>query len=363
MRKTITFTFVLLFISLSCLQAQKSYIAKGDSVWVGIKLGFPIGNKQYKEVIQEVQKNTYKTHTPDEIDEFYTEGKIFVSMQSPIAGEKKVFFHQLVKRDSIAVYQYENETGSFLFFQQGEELKEITPQNNPYAEYVAQEYGSDSSNPVNNYLIKPTQSSIKFAEKLIRTRNHNLLVRMRYGIWIAMGQSNISQEISPSDNTDNHLLAGIFLNVPIHTYYSVHTELSYMREAYSSSYNSIYGLHDELTDQIYNRNSLFMPIMLRYSLNQLKGNLIPYFQLGPSAHFALKKEMESRVFTIIDKNISIDKQPIIRKNNYFYPGLNAGAGLEYKLNSHHSLLLDFRYIRILDDENMNLFYTTLSFSF
>ncbi|MDL2247387.1 PorT family protein [Bacteroides sp. OttesenSCG-928-J23] len=360
MKKSIVITLVLILATLSSLRAQEGYIVRNDTLTAGVKLLSPGGIKKYQEVYEEKGREI-KTYTPNDISEFYMDGKTYVSMPSPVAGEnKKVFLHQLVNRDSIVVYQYANEGGSHLFFSKNKgKFEEITATDNPYATYVAETYGGNSNYPVNNYQIKPTPQSIKFAEKLIYTRNKNLLSCIRYGAWIGGGVSFISKSVIPKKNTNAHLFGGLFLNVPIHTYFSIHSEISFMQEAYSYHYEGAASY----TDRTFNRKSLFMPIMLRYSLNKMRGSFIPYIQAGPSVHFALKQKEKNQIIKFYEDHTIIEEPPVSDKSNSFYTGISGGAGLEYKLTSRHSVFLDIRYMHTFVTENNNVVYATLSVNF
>ncbi|NDW13754.1 PorT family protein [Bacteroides sp. 214] len=358
MKKSIITTFVLLLTIFPALQAQETYIIKNDTLVTGLNLILASGRKKYHEVIEEKRKNNVlKIYTPNIISEFHTDNKTFVSMSSPVDGEEqKVFLYQLVKRDSITVYQYANKEKNYLFFRKNEgELKEITAQNNPYSTYINEKYEGNSTHPINSYQIRPTPQSIRFAEKLIYTQNRNLLSHIRYGIWIGGGISTISKSTIPKENTNTHLFAGLFLNIPVYTYFSVHSEISFMQEAYSYHYKS-----SETIDKTFNRKSLFMPIMLRYSFNKIKGNFIPYIQAGPSTHFALKQKEEKQFLSISDENASIEELPVSEKSNFFYSGISSGTGLEYKLSSQHSVFLDVRYIHTFITNNNNIIYVTIS---
>lgn len=359
--KRIAFIACILFASAHVLYAQSDYININDTLTIiGVKITQPMGLKKYHEVIQESRKEEPVVYTPNAISEFCINKSIYVSMPSPIEGEEnKVFLHRLVKRDSIAVYLYQNKSGKHYFFStQDHNLREITSQNNLYAEYLSGIYASDSKHPINHYRVKLNSTSILFAEKLVRTGNPNLLSRFRYGIWVGVGTGKLTKDIMPNDNSDTHLLAGAFANIPVYRQLSLQTELFYMQEAYSTNKTAI----DYITDKVYNRKSIVMPIMPRFSFNWIKGKIVPYIQAGPSIHLALKKKEEEQTVHINSNNVSISKPPVIEENNYFYTGINGGGGLEYKLTRRHSIFWDVRYMKTFGKDTHSLFYTTLSFN-
>lgn len=358
MKRTVLIACIL-FASMHALQAQSDYININDTLTIiGVKITHPLGLKKYHSVIQESRKEEPVVYTPDDISEFCINKNIFVSMVSPIEGEEnKVFLHRVIIRDSIAVYLYQDKTGKHFFFgTQNQGLKEITPQNNLYAEYLSSEYGSDSKHPINQYRIKLNSQSILFAEKLVRTGNSNLLSRPRYGVWIGAGSGRLTKDIMPNDNSDTHLLVGAFANIPVYRQLSLQTELFYMQEAYSMNKTN----PEYITDKIYNRKSIVMPIMPRFSFNWIKGKVIPYIQAGPTIHFALKKKEEEQTVHIHSNNVNITQPPTIEEKNYFYTGINGGGGLEYKFTRRHSIFWDIRYMRTFGKDTHSLFYTTLS---
>lgn len=354
----LVFIFSLLAGTLS---AQDGYMVQGDLLTMGIELSQPSGLKKYHQVIVDFGKPHEATYTANDLDEFGIGEKIFVSMPSPMPGNTtRIFLYQLIKKDSVTVYQYEDQTGEHFFFRRGNApLEEITATRNPYADYLAELHAREAGHPIQAYTIKPTASSLLMAEKLSRTGNSNLLTRFRYGVWVGGGISSLSKDVLPANGTKGILLGGIFANLPVYRQLSLQTELFYWQEAYSYSRDS----GTVIDDKVFNRKSIALPIMARYSFIQLKGKFIPYLQAGPSLLYGLKKKCEEQGVVITSDNVNTSYSLLVDEKGFFYTGLNIGAGTEYKLNRRHSLFLDARFLTTFDDEASSLIYTTLSFNF
>ena len=346
-----------MLIYISSLYAQKSYIIiNEDNITIGAKLSHPqgsIGNLKYHYIVQEFEKGRRVMHSADSVSEFGVDRQIFISVPSPMGEDGRVFFQQIVKNDDIAVYLYENETGRHFYFKEGAgDYKEITEENNLYVDYINNIYSSDKDHPINRYTIELTPKSIKFADKLARTGNPNFLTRFRYGLWVGGGISMFPESVMFDRANDNHLFAGVFLNAPLFGQVSIQTELFYMHEAYSIS--------SENDSKAYNRKSIVLPVMPRYSLTGIKGRVIPYIQVGPAIHFALNEKIEEQSITITDENVYINDRNVFQEKNHFFVSVNTGIGLEYKLNNKRSLFGDIRYAYTQGKETNNLFYITIS---
>jgi len=359
MKRIIVLIICFLPICASSLYAQRDYIVIRDSVMtVGVKLSHPQGENKdlrYYYILQEFERGRKKMHSADSVTEFRLNGQFFVSMPSPIQGEeRRVFLEQVVKTGRAAVYVFENKTGRHIYFKEGDsDYKEITGEdNNPYAEYINKIYGSDKEHAINLYKIMATPQSIRLADKLIRTGNPNFIRKFRYGLWVGGGTSMLSGDIVYDKASDTHLFAGAFFNAPLFGQISLQTELFYMHEAYS--------VNNQTNSKAFNRKSIVLPVMPRYSLNRLTGKFIPYIQAGPSIHLALNKTIEEQNVTVSGGNVSILDRPTIEKKNYLFYGLNAGIGLEYKFNRRYSLFWDIRYLHTFDTETNNLLYLTIS---
>ncbi len=315
------------------------------------------GLEKYHKVFLSQGKRGTITYTPDEVTEFGTGNEVFVGLPLP-GSTTKVFLYQLVKNDAVAVYQYADEAGKHFFFRQGEgPLQEITKTNNPYAEYLMGLHAQEPNHPLQTYTIEPTASSLCLAGDLSRTGNPNLITRFRFGVWVGGGVGRLSQELISS--SESELLVGIFANLPIYRQFSLQTELFYWQEAYVDTK----GPQTQIEDVAFNRKSLVLPVMVRYSFLQSRGKFIPYLQAGPNLLFGLKKKGEVQKVRIEEYSVDTNYYLFAEQSGYLYAGFSAGAGTEYKINSRHSFFLDVRYLATLDTEKSSLTYVTLSFNF
>ena len=359
--------FILLFfftLFTSILHAQEDYIVQGGRVLVfkRMKLTQPDGIQKYRELIREDKAKQKTIYTPNDIDEFSIDGKLFFSYDSPVEREnEKIFLLQLLKDDEIAIYQYENTDGKHFFFQEGDKLFEpITATSNPYADYLDKHYKVGVQHTELYYEVEPTSKSILLAYKLAKTQNPNYITGMRYGIRVGGDYSWMTNDYFENTAKDYFVTYGVFLNQPIYNEIGVQVELFYYEQAYSSTKE----FKELIVDTKYHARSISMPVMLHYRVNQLKENLVPYLHAGPAINFRLKQNMGVRNFNhdIYDTNFTYPAD--YTKNNYMYLAFQAGLGVEYKLNRKHSLFIDTKYMKEIDGEyGSNLIYLSVSFNF
>ncbi len=348
--------------TLSCQAfAQGNYILQKDTLRSGIRMWQPAGPQKYHQIKCEISKRKIIEYTPDEVVEYRYDGMVYVSLPSPVTGEnKRVFLRRVIRNDSVAVYQYGNQDGEHLYFQQGNsEMVLIEHWYNPYAEYVYSTYATRKDLPINHYPIKPTTRSILFADKLIRTENSNLLTRFRYGLWLGGGLAIYPKGEMDKNAQSATLLGGAFMNIPLYgPTVSLQTQLLYMQEAYSLS-STDGGI---FRDRVLNRQSIALPLMPRFTANWLTGKWIPYLQAGPSLHYTLSGEMEERT-TVLTNDHFVNTHTITTDLPQFYGGFAVGLGLEYKLNRRHALFVDLNFLHTFDDNAYNMVYAALSFNF
>ena len=72
--------------------------------------------------------------------------------------------------------------------------------------------------------------------------------------------------------------------------FSANVEATAGKYAYKGSMTNV-----TLQNQaVYNTTEISTPLMLRYSFKYIKGNVVPYIQIGYQPSFALNKELEYR---------------------------------------------------------------------
>jgi hypothetical protein len=119
----------------------------------------------------------------------------------------------------------------------------------------------------------------------------------------------------------------------------------------------------------FNREYINLPLLARFSFINLKSRAIPYVQVGPEIIYLIKGETNGYEI----RNATGYETQLTEWDTYFHKNfsmtINAGIGLEYKLNRRHSLFVDIRYrfepsMQLLDNRktSMNSVFTTLSFN-
>jgi hypothetical protein len=180
---------------------------------------------------------------------------------------------------------------------------------------------------------------------------------------IGGGFSQIKSEGNLSFSNESHVTLGLFADLPIYKYFSFHPEIYYLKNAkLNEQASSIIGMS-------FNREYINLPLLARFSFINLKSRAIPYVQVGPEIIYLIKGETNGYEI----RNATGYETQLTEWDTYFHKNfsmtINAGIGLEYKLNRRHSLFVDIRYrfepsMQLLDNRktSMNSVFTTLSFN-
>ena len=343
------------------IKAQNQIMIQ-DTLYLGAKIMSATGYERYHYVtVQRGKKETIR-YTPDEVNNFFVDGSAYHSIHFPLEENKpKVFMEQILSNGSVKVLYYLNKENRYFFLQNNEadSLQLITEKNNPFKDYLLNEYANcPGLEYMSQYKIKMKKASFRKANRMFSRCNPNLHTRFRYGVFLGVGNGNLSSGVLNKIDGDFHFIAGVYTDIPFYKGISFHPEIYYLKDTYKSEEEE----NNNFQDGIYNRKSIVLPLQLRYSSIFMKGNFVPYLQAGPLINFCLDKEYKKRSINNNEGEVEIKHDYLSEKSNYFYTGVSVGGGIEYKLNFKHSLYLDIRYNSNFDKEKNNMLFTTLSFN-
>lgn len=357
------------FIYLTCflvffvadISAQGNYYLLNDSLFVGRKMMTGIGKDKFHSVTVEANKKTLR-YTPDSISEFRADGITYDSRIFPSGEErKKVFMERIISADSTFIYYYADHNGSYYFLKEkgSNELRQITEENKLFEDFLYQKYGDcPTYNRLKEYKIKPSSNSMRYANKMYSTCNPNYITRFRFGVMAGAGISFMSPEEFSKSESDFTYYVGLFADIPVSQGFSFHPEAYYMKDAIvSSDYKD-----NSYIDITYNKETVAIPLLARYSFLFVKGRTVPYMQIGPLVNIGLKKEIEQRTISYEEEVHTVFNE-LGKKNGYLYMGVSCGTGLEYKLTGRHSVFADFRYNYVNDNGSNHQVFFNLSFNF
>ena len=370
MKKTLKRLLLLAFFSCLVLtvKAQSSIALKDSTILVKVKIKDASSfDKQYE--IRFTDKDKKEHHlTPKDIILFREKKKMYVSKPLTLNGiTQQLFVERIMYNDSISLYVYrtEEEKDLIVYERKGEKLIPLTETNNPFIEYL-KTFPVITQNPeLEAKLMDIPPSSYKLIDQYnkIKKNNINLFTRFRWGIMASGGFSQIKSTGNISFSQESHFTVGLFADLPVYKYFSFHPEVYYLKNA---------KLNEQTSTNVglsFNRESICIPLLARFSFINVRSKAIPYLQLGPEFMYLVKGETngyEMREST--GYQTQLIEWPTYLHNN-FSMSINAGVGLEYKLNKKHSLFFDIRYrlepsMKLLDNRktSMNSVFGTLSFN-
>lgn len=367
--KTIKLLFIGLLLCLSTeIKAQNAVVLKDSTILVGVKIkdASPI-EKQYEVKFTDRENKEYHL-TPKDVIIFNEKRKRYLSKSFTLDGiSRELFLERIMYNDSVSLYVYksENEKDLVVYEEKDGTIVPLFDKSNPFINYL-------KTFPVvlqNPELAEKIEDTPPIPNKLldqyykVRKNNINLFTRFRWGVMVGGGFSQIKGTGNLSFTNESHLTVGLFADLPVYKYFSFHPEVYYLKNAKLNEKNySTIGMS-------FNREYICMPLLARFTFINLKSKAIPYLQFGPEIMYMFKGESdgyEMREATGYETQIT--EWDTYYHQNFAFT-LNAGIGLEYKLNKKHSLFFDVRYrmessVKLLENRktSINSVFTTLSFN-
>ncbi len=372
MKKTLKIFLLLAFFPCFTLSIKGQYaiVLKDSTILTEIKIKDATPLETQNKITYINKDNKEYQLTPKDAMLFRKKKRTYISKSLTLDGiTQQLFLERIMTNDSVSLYTYKykakREKELVVYEKKGEKLVPLTDTNNPFINYL-KTFPIIQQNPhLEEKLadVPPTSYNLIEQYKKIRRNNINLFTRFRWGAMIGGGFSQIKSEGNLSFSNESHVTLGLFADLPIYKYFSFHPEIYYLKNAkLNEQASSIIGMS-------FNREYINLPLLARFSFINLKSRAIPYVQVGPEIIYLIKGETNGYEI----RNATGYETQLTEWDTYFHKNfsmtINAGIGLEYKLNRRHSLFVDIRYrfepsMQLLDNRktSMNSVFTTLSFN-
>lgn len=93
---------------------------------------------------------------------------------------------------------------------------------------------------------------------------------------------------------------------------------------------------------------------------------MPYLQAGPELNFKVAGDTKINTYPVDNDGFAISPEVTTEANKSFLWAISAGIGAEYKMNRHHSMSFDLRYLKYITKDNYdfscNGLYFTVSYN-
>lgn len=291
--------------------------------------------RAHKIIIPKQDGHEYKVLYPNEIIGYGFEGKNIRYCSATIyldGKETTVFLEEFIKGDdNVTIYIYNSDKGELFFVQRGKQLAQlITDNGTALRNYFKNKAGNCSAiDEIDRYPMKMTRSSILKMYEAYTKCNLNVFSRFRYGItggaYIEMLKAGDANNYK--FNKEVAFYPGIFVEIPLDIRFSFRPEVIYM----SSHLTGEPDLSKDRDNIEFIRKSIYLPLMFRYKLTQVRSKYIPYFELGPTIDFRISGERGKPTATLK------------RQVSPYQIGGALGAGVEYKMSDLISLYAGLRY--------------------
>ena len=335
---------------------------KGDSIVRDVELYSKFNNLETQQKIVRLNDdNSTTTYLPDQVKFYYIGKKRFqsISMRNADGRVSKIF----VRRDKRPFYQdgsvpslFEvyNSPNNYSLYVRIKANEPIVPFDQDGDNVITQYYINENKDAGGNENIEKWLSSKpankrdpRFMEKVIASQNDNNLPFLRFGagVGVNINSLQITDFMNKEANYGSQVQAAATLFADYRSSWGLglHADLTFNKascEKYEPEDKDGRTFH-----MIYNRTTLNLPVMLRYTFTFLKGKCLPFVQAGIQGDFYLKDEC-------FDYRVYKYKQDEEDEPQYYYEKYDAGksstsfvagAGIEYRLTAKHSIFFDIKY--------------------
>lgn len=354
----------LLFLSIFCNFFYLSYGQSGfyttkSTGYEGITIEFGTGISNASECRVKM-KDTVLTFSPAEVISYGIRGeKVYYSKEVNYGNTTQKYFLERINNGKINLYFLATKAGQTFYIERDSTLffelkKKDEKKNNIYKEQLL-EITSDFPEIASNInFVHYNRAALARFFNDYNQGNNRLFPRFRTGILAVWENTTLhippiyrSSAYQLMDNKQESSFGfGVFADVPIMvSYFSFHTELHLIKHAFSH-YN--YADNQEI-DFAANITSLKIPVLCRYTFANRK--ISPFINAGGILSYNFRKKGETYITSFQDNIIEINTA----NNNSLFPnfqtGATAGLGIEYQVNSRHSVFFELRYNRLIKQES------------
>lgn len=198
--------------------------------------------------------------------------------------------------------------------------------------------------------ISGSRYSISRAIRLIDRQNPNLIPKIRWGVGVGVDLNTpVVEKALVGSHTGTmqvHPAATVFADFRGSYGVTFHPELTFRRSTTMMTNIRITDVTNNYNfNYAYNRTAIELPLLFRYTPTSLKGKWLPFISAGVMVGFNVQDKCYDYFTNTTegskeDRNSSFNS---VYEGNMVSASLVAGAGVEYRLSTKHSLFFDLRY--------------------
>jgi len=297
---------------------------------------------------------------PQDIRGFvFEDGRIYVSEKIIMDGkEQHVFMEQLIKNDSVSIYSFSRSGEESFFMKERNALPvQIERDMEPFKTYLL------NGIPVCDDLTKSTFDKMKLnrydilnnykalTNCNIRYAARNVSIGVMGGFALNMMEKNPT--LGLTSDRGNSYIVGVFVDIPLsYKAFSIRPELFYQNESYRGKATTATFLPSPLeANYAFQRESLVMPIMFRYTNIDAQSKVLPYAELGVVGGYAAIRER----FRVISKlKGGSDFYHLMDPISKFYYGVAIGGGAELEVIPNFTSYIGLRYMFTATDSKIRI---------
>ena len=297
--------------------------------------------RSQKIIIPEQLEHEFALFTPEDIIGygFDKDETKYISATVHYPGRDiKCFLKELINDNEISLYTHETQEGARFFFTKGDGVMTMITDGGGAFRNFLRERAQDCKvrSEIDSYRMKMNEYSLIKMYHAYTDCNINYFQKFRFGITAGFVCDKYHLQ-NDHEYTTNPAIAynvGVFCLIPLDDKFTFHPEIVYSAEKVKGKTDN-FRLPKENT---YKRSSLQIPLLFRYTMNNLKGKNRPYFELGPYMDFRLSGDL----YPVFVKGYSEESSVSYEVSTVLY-GASFGIGLEHQLSLRHSLYIGMRY--------------------
>lgn len=321
------------------------YITLDGKVISGLRIGTRQPDRLF---IPEQPQHKRATFRPTEIREYGLEGgSRYLGATYMLDGKQhEVFLEVIIDDPQYAVLLDEQGGEPVFFLQQDNGISRITDNGRELRELMRQQGGQcGKTAEVDKHPMKLTRASVLTMHNAYKSCNTKAISRpIRFGVSAGLCLNRVAGRSQGKIHSDFGIYPSLFVMFPIDANIDILAEVTYKTAKITGK-----GAFDGQT--VYKRQSIFLPVMVRYTATQVGGDWMPFISVGATFDF------------LTGGGCEIHPQKDMADTMY---GVVGEAGVEYRIARRHSLFLSLRYNyaagKTRDDERRSERYKFPSFN-
>lgn len=339
--------FILFFMGFlfSEIKAQVSetgyYITNDGKRYNGVTIMNPNYADSYERVRIAYEAKEIDTYFyPSEIAAYGINGGYkYISASIETDGESKdVFLKELIRDGDIILYKYVSKD-NILFFTIDRvtgKYKQITDNGKEFRESLQRRaQNCEIINELNQLPMNMTESSLMSLYESYDKCSNNNNPGITFGISINGGYSffNFDDKTRFDIKNQPYIMPGVFLDIPLDRRISFRPEIYYF---FTKTSSKQYTPDLNMNSFEYKRHSIIVPLFLRYRFSNIKGNTIPYIEMGATLDFRISGNI-----TTVENGLNCI-EPRSVTSAYCLVGPEFGAGIQHILKNKRSIYAGIR---------------------